>query len=156
MRDRPPDDVGVGSGQAGVRSLAEQAAHRVLRRSEHQQDLAPRRLATFQRHRSLWHAQPLGNKLKQGSVRPAFARWRRDTNLQRVAMQAKHFASPRCGLNMDGQRDRAIRFAQPVEHGSDEHQNQLREDDGNQRRQVDGTDQRHDPLDRAQDRPGQL
>lgn len=142
--------------QADACSLPKQAPYRVGMRTRQQQYLVPRGLATFQFDRRLCQAQPLRDKRQQRGVCPAVDRWRGEANLQRVAVQAGHFAAFRAGLDMDGQREHAVGFAQPVEHGLQKNQQQLRENDGHQRRQVDGADGRHETLDRTQDGPRQL
>ena len=116
----------------------------------------PRGRATLEGKRRPSQTQALRDKRQQGGVGPAVDGRRSKANLQRVAVQASYFTALGSRLGMYGQGDYPVGFAQPVAHESEKNQQQLREDDGDQRRQVNATDWRYDALDRSQHGPGEL
>ena len=54
------------------------------------------------------------------------------------------------GLDVQGQRRAPAAFPEPIRHRSNEDEDHLRQQDGDQRRQVDVGDRRHDAPDQAE------
>jgi hypothetical protein len=83
--------------------------------------------------------------------------WRGEANLQRIAVQAGDFGAlfaPGCTWRVSVIAAPASRSQSTTAYRNIS--SQLREDDGDQRRQVDGANRRYDTLDRAQEWPRQL
>lgn len=85
----------------------------------------------------------LRNELAQGSVCPPVDRRRSKANPQRIAIDPRDLGSLRTGVDVYREADRLAAPPQAIDHGLNEKQYELRQKDGDQRRQVDRADRRH-------------
>ncbi len=73
------------------------------------------------------------DQLDQGRVRAAIDGRCREANLQGITMLAGHLAALRPRLDMHRQAQHPRSLPRPIAHGLQEHEQQLRADDGDQR-----------------------